>query len=222
MRLELTSLAERRFLEALEGRKLVLASGNPLLLSALAYAPGIKEALIAAVTTEEEAYEAVSNSFADFVISTDFLEAGHGTHLLARLRHLRTLLFLNSDSATAIQAAVEAGINGIVPISSFRADGSGGAIKAIEAVGKGGTWVPSAVIDVVPRSDAEALSKCEELTHAERDVLSFLGEGLMNEEIALQLSISVETVKTHLKNIRQKIGVSDRVKLALVAIHAGL
>ncbi len=222
VRLALTSLAEHRFLEALAGRKIVLACGNPLLLSALAYDPGLKKHLVAAVTTEAEAVEAVSKLFADFVIATDHLEAGHGTHLLGHFDHLRTLLFLDSNSPAAIQEAVEAGVDGIVPLSSLQPDGSGGAIQAIAAVGKGGTWVPKAVSEVVSRSDAHALEMCEKMTRAEREILSELGKGLTNDEIAQKLVVSEETVKSHLKSVRQKLGFSDRVKLALVAIHAGL
>tara|TARA_Y100001933_G_scaffold87384_1_gene88533 strand:+ start:883 stop:1185 length:303 start_codon:yes stop_codon:yes gene_type:complete len=90
------------------------------------------------------------------------------------------------------------------------------------AVGKGGTWVPGVVSSVVSKSDAYALKMCEQMTRAEREVLSALGEGLTNDEIAQKLVVSEETVKSHLKSMRQKFGFHDRVKLALVAIHSGL
>ena len=43
-----------------------------------------------------------------------------------------------------------------------------------------------------------------------------------NDEIAAELFCSVETVKSHLRAIRQKVGESDRVRLALTAIRAGI
>ena len=60
------------------------------------------------------------------------------------------------------------------------------------------------------------------LTDKERGVLTQVGRGLDNDEIAAELFCSVETVKSHLRAIRQKVGESDRVRLALTAIRAGI
>ena len=56
----------------------------------------------------------------------------------------------------------------------------------------------------------------------ERAVLTHVGRGLDNSEIATELFISEETFKSHLRAIRQKVGETDRVKLALLAIKAGI
>lgn len=53
------------------------------------------------------------------------------------------------------------------------------------------------------------LSKCE------KNVLKLVGEGMNNPEIGEALNISVHTVRSHLKNIYQKLQYKDRVKLAL-------
>lgn len=45
-----------------------------------------------------------------------------------------------------------------------------------------------------------------DLTPAERDVFALMGEGLSDEEIALRLIVSVNTVKFHVRNIREKCG----------------
>jgi DNA-binding NarL/FixJ family response regulator len=56
-----------------------------------------------------------------------------------------------------------------------------------------------------------------ELTPREREVLALLADGLPNKLIARQLDISEKTVKAHLTNIFQRIGVSDRTQAALWA-----
>lgn len=59
------------------------------------------------------------------------------------------------------------------------------------------------------------------LSPREADVFRYVAVGLRNAEVAEKLSISEETVKTHLNRIFRKIGVRDRVELALYAARLG-
>src|SRR5580692_3400028 len=56
----------------------------------------------------------------------------------------------------------------------------------------------------------------------EKEVVQLVGQGFRNREIAEKLFISEQTVKNHLHNIFDKLGVSDRLELALFAIHKKL
>ena len=60
------------------------------------------------------------------------------------------------------------------------------------------------------------------LSPREEDVLRHVAMGLRNAEVAEKLSISEETVKTHLNRIFRKLGVRDRVELALHAARGGV
>ncbi len=60
------------------------------------------------------------------------------------------------------------------------------------------------------------------LTERESDVLRLLAEGMANKEIALCLRIGETTVKSHVKNIMQKLNVSSRTQAALYAVRLGL
>ena len=60
------------------------------------------------------------------------------------------------------------------------------------------------------------------LTGREREVLTHLGMGLTNREIAEELGIAEKTVEWYKASITRKTGVSGRVKLARLAIRAGL
>ena len=78
---------------------------------------------------------------------------------------------------------------------------------------------------VLPRSAAAATDQPEEiglpapdlLTPREADVLELLQEGMTNAQIAHALSIGVETVRTHARNIYAKLGISTRRDLARIA-----
>lgn len=57
------------------------------------------------------------------------------------------------------------------------------------------------------------------LTSRERTIITCLMQGWRNREIAQHLTITEQTVKNHLRSIYDKVGVSDRLELALYAIH---
>ena len=58
------------------------------------------------------------------------------------------------------------------------------------------------------------------LTERETDVLTLVGQGLSNNEIAAALTISIKTVKTHMGRILSKLNLSSRVEAAVFAVEA--
>jgi DNA-binding NarL/FixJ family response regulator len=60
------------------------------------------------------------------------------------------------------------------------------------------------------------------LSAREREIVALVAQGYKNKEMAEKMFISEQTVKNHLHNIFDKLGVSDRLELALYAIHKGL
>ncbi len=62
---------------------------------------------------------------------------------------------------------------------------------------------------------------CDHLTSREREVLRWAMEGCTNSDIAQQLIVSVETVKTHIANCLSKLGARDRTQAVVLAIRTG-
>ena len=60
------------------------------------------------------------------------------------------------------------------------------------------------------------------LSQREREIVVLVAQGFKNKEMAEKMFISEQTVKNHLHNIFDKLGVSDRLELALYAIHNNL
>ena len=60
------------------------------------------------------------------------------------------------------------------------------------------------------------------LTEREREVLALLAQGATNREIAAELYLSFDTIKTHVRKVFTKLGVNNRTQAALVASERGL
>jgi DNA-binding NarL/FixJ family response regulator len=61
-----------------------------------------------------------------------------------------------------------------------------------------------------------------QLSQREREIIVLIAQGYKNKEIAEKMFITEQTVKNHLHNVFDKLGVSDRLELALYAIHNSL
>ena len=62
----------------------------------------------------------------------------------------------------------------------------------------------------------------DQLAHREREVLTEVGGGLSDDEIALRLQMSPATARTHVSRIMTKMGVRDRAQLVVLAYRSGL
>jgi NarL family two-component system response regulator LiaR len=62
----------------------------------------------------------------------------------------------------------------------------------------------------------------QDLTDREREVLEYIAEGLSNREIAEKMVISEKTVKTHVSNVLDKLGLEDRTRAAIWALKHGM
>lgn len=77
----------------------------------------------------------------------------------------------------------------------------------------------------VPTKEPKPVSLSKELeglTEREREVLDLIARGLTNREIAEQMVISEKTVKTHVSNLLDKLGLEDRTRAAIWALKHGL
>ncbi len=90
-------------------------------------------------------------------------------------------------------------------------------IKAIRAVNAGRKYIQNEIVGILSEHFGQ-----EELTKTERKILQMLTTGKANKEIAYDLNVSENTIKTHVKNIFEKLGVTDRTSAATLAIKRGL
>ena len=116
---------------------------------------------------------------------------------------------------TAIRRCMEFGASGFIP-KTLGVDAMRSAISRILG---GGVWTPP---DVNLRAGAdtetaELMARMATLTPQQVRVLMMLSEGLLNKQIAYQLSVSEATVKAHVSAILQKLGVESRTQAVIAA-----
>lgn len=102
------------------------------------------------------------------------------------------------------------GVVGILPPGTD----SGLLKKALKAVSSGELWIDRKTIKNI-LSHKSLLENKVNLTGKEREIVSLICQGYRNKEVAQKLNISEQTVKSHCNRIYKKVGVSDRLQLAL-------
>ena len=90
-------------------------------------------------------------------------------------------------------------------------------IKAVRLVSAGRKYIPQTVAEILSESFGS-----EDLTRTEQRIMQMIVGGMSNKEIAFAQDITENTVKTHVKNIFDKLGVSDRTSATTTAIKRGL
>ena len=94
--------------------------------------------------------------------------------------------------------------------------------RLIEAFVAGGGGVGGAAAPAASPERAALSQRLEQLTPREREVLTLVGRGLSNAEIAEQLVLSPLTAKTHVARLFAKLQARDRAQLVVIAYESGL
>ena len=135
----------------------------------------------------------------------------------------RVIILTASEDEAAVLQAMRMGTAGIV----LKQTATEMLIKSIRKVHDGEIWLDSRMTTAVMKEFSQppaAAPQTPKLTIStrEREVVTLVCQGFRNKEIAEKMFISEQTVKNHLHNIFDKLGVSDRLELALFAIHKKL
>ncbi|HBK56892.1 MAG TPA: DNA-binding response regulator [Xanthomonadales bacterium] len=142
---------------------------------------------------------------------------GFGTLVQLRSQHpqLPVMVVSAHEQPSVIRRALDHGAAGFIPKSSD----SETLIQAIRSVLDGDLWLPADLGDtpgVSPR-EADIADRIRELTPQQLRVLNMLAEGLLNKQIAYELSVSEATVKAHMTAVLRKLGASNRTQAVVLA-----
>jgi DNA-binding NarL/FixJ family response regulator len=202
--------------------RLVIADDHPLFRGALREAvSGLVERteIAEAGTIDEVARLLDSDGDVDLILLDLTMPGVRGfsglMYLRAQFPSVPIVIVSANDDPVVIRRCMDFGASGFIPktldIEGMRA--------AITRVLKGGVWTPPDV-DLETGGDAQAsalMARLATLTPQQVRVLMMLSEGLLNKQIAYELSVSEATVKAHVSAILQKLGVESRTQAVIAA-----
>lgn len=167
----------------------------------------------------EELSKILSGGDVDLVLLDLSMPGVQGFSGLLYLRSLNpeipVVVVSANESPSTIRRCLDFGASGFIPKSSPVSRIQ----EAIAAILRGDIWAPADIgADAVDDSDiTELVERLATLTPQQVRVLMMLGEGLLNKQIAYQLSVSEATVKAHVSAILQKLHVESRTQ-AVIAV----
>jgi DNA-binding NarL/FixJ family response regulator len=135
----------------------------------------------------------------------------------------KIMILTTFDLDEYVFAALRAGASGFL----LKDTPPGDLLAAIRVIAAGDSLLAPTVTrrliqEFVRRPAPATAPKLEAVTPREREVLSLIGSGLSNSEIAQQLHLTVATVKSHVGRLLMKLQARDRAQLVIAAYQAGL
>ncbi len=208
-------------------QKIIIADDHPLFRAALKQAvtqavPEVEVIEADSLTALQETVE--DHNDADLVLLDLHMPGTNGFTGLVFLRgqnpSMPVVVVSGSEEPRVMKRAIEYGASGFIPKSAPLDVIS----DAISAVLEGEIWLPQEVADgdAVSDDDAEFAAKLASLTPQQFRVLMMLTEGLLNKQIAYELSVSEATIKAHVTAILRKLGVHSRTQAVIEASRLGV
>jgi DNA-binding NarL/FixJ family response regulator len=160
----------------------------------------------------------ICQSLAPDVVLMDLrLPGGGGVEATLRIcqsqPHTRILVVTTYEGDEDVHRAIQAGASGYL----LKGLSSAELASAIETVHRGGRVIPEGLA-----ARFKERNQRKDLSSRELQVLQQIVLGRSNKEIATSMGVGEESVKTYLKSLFQKLGVSDRTQAAIEAVRQGI
>jgi DNA-binding NarL/FixJ family response regulator len=175
----------------------------------------------------EEAIEMAAALQPDLILMDLRMPGTNGIEATRRIRrtspHIHILVLTVFEDDTSVFPAIRAGASGYLLKNTEQDE----LLRAVRTVAGGGAIFSPGIAQRVlsylntplPEDSAELF---DELTAREREILELIAQGQTNAEIALTLSLSPKTVSNYISNVLLKVHATDRAKLMLMALEAGM
>jgi DNA-binding NarL/FixJ family response regulator len=197
--------------------KLVVADKQPVFRAGIAKVLAVEDEMriVAQAQTPDQIPMALERFRPNVVVcSINFYPDVHS--LAQAVARVKGRLVLIVESGENTNAHLTAGAHGVV----FRNVTGPALLDCVRTVARGETYIQdNAVPAEVSENDMVGARVVDRLTNKELRIVALIVQGYKNKEIATELGTTEQVIKNYLRNVYDKIGVSDRLELALFTIH---
>lgn len=200
--------------------KVIIADDHPLFRQALLETLKAKLAQtkwLEAETVNELNNLLSSDSDADLLLLDLNIPGAHGFNTLVHVRkhfpQIPVVIVSAYEDNDTINNAMNYGASGFVPKSTPVET----IFEAIRQVLQGGLWTPASLDDPCQESKSAMADRISSLTQQQYKILMMFAEGMLNKQIAYDLSVSEATIKAHATAIFRKLNVRNRTQ-AVIAL----
>jgi DNA-binding NarL/FixJ family response regulator len=199
--------------------RVMAADDHPLLREGIAAVIREQEdmVMVAEAASGREAIEGFREHRPDILLMDLQMPDLDGVEAIAAIRNefpqARIIVLTTYSGDVQALRAIKAGALGYLLKGMIRRE----LLDTIRSVHAGLKRIPAEIALEI----AEHVSQ-DELTDREIDVLKQVATGKANKEIGVQLGVSEETVKSHMRNILAKLGANDRTHAAMIAVRRGI
>src|SRR5690242_10557091 len=197
--------------------KIILADNQAIFRAGAAKVLAVEDDLriVAQADTHEKLKTALSSFRAGVLIFSEGLNSNIDDICQTAKKH-KTRLIVVADNPDSVPRLLQHGIHGII----FRNVSGPSLIDCVRKVANGENSVQTGEAEIeASENDAVGARVRDRLTAKELKIVALIVQGYKNKEIATQLGTTEQVIKNYLRNVYDKIGVSDRLELALFTIH---
>ena len=204
----------------LKPEKIIITDDHPLFRKALLET--LKESLPTTQWLEAETVEGLDillseNTEADLLLLDLNIPGAHGFNTLIHIRQhfpqIPVVIISAYEDNDTITKAMRYGASGFIPKSSPASS----IFEAINQVLAGGLWTPETLTEQnVQNSQSQIAANVASLTQQQYRILMMFAEGMLNKQIAYDLSVSEATIKAHATAIFRKLNVRNRTQAVIL------
>lgn len=173
------------------------------------------KAEVTETTTREAGLDETGEQKLDVIVIDPWRAGEDPAATVARLTGLDApvVVFTSDGGARLLSEALKAGVKAYVRKDSP----SGDLVRAIEAARAGDFYVDPSLSSTIVLDEGDRT-----LSARQREILQMLANGMKTEDVAKDLGLSTETVRTHTKRILAKLEASTRTQAVAIGLRHGL
>ncbi|HEY6251210.1 MAG TPA: response regulator transcription factor [Candidatus Angelobacter sp.] len=197
--------------------KIILADNQAIFRTGVAKVLAVEDDLriVAQAESSEKMMMALEKFHASVMIFGSDLQANL-QDVVEAARRIKTKLVMIADTGQDSRHYLANGVSGVI----YRNVSGEALVQCVRKVNKGETWVQDThESKETAENDLVGARVRDRLTAKELKIVALIVQGYKNKEIAVQLGTTEQVIKNYLRNVYDKIGVSDRLELALFTIH---